>query len=119
MEVVVSGRDYPAELAERCGYINRAIQPEELTPFIDALAYQITSYPLESIALAKKAVVLALVNSIVEGLIEETHLFNQSCALSAAKERMAMFLQLGGQTRDGELDIIKVVDEYTRKIGDK
>ncbi len=119
MEVVLSGSDYPAEVAEKYGYINRALPPEEITLFVNNLAYQIASYPLELVALAKKAVLLALEKPIVEGLIEETHIFNQTCVSPSAKERMAMFLQLGGQTREGELDIFKVVDEYTKKLEKK
>ncbi|GAI80808.1 unnamed protein product [marine sediment metagenome] len=119
MEIVVGGMDYPAEIAEKYGYINRALPPEELTPFVEELAYRIASYPAETIALAKKAVLLALEKPIVEGLIEETHLFNLSCASAVAKERMSLFLQTGGQTREGELDIFKVVDKYTKQIEEK
>ena len=119
MEIVVSGMDYPAEIAEKYGYINRALPPEELTPFVEELAYRIASYPAETIALAKKAVLIALEKPVVEGLIEETHLFNLSCVSATAKETMSLFLQMGGQTRDGELDIFKVVDEYTKKIAEK
>ena len=119
MEIVVGGMDYPAEIAEKYGYINRALPPEELTPFVEELAYRIASYPAETIALAKKAVLLALEKPIVEGLIEETHLFNLSCVSAVAKERMSLFLQTGGQTREGELDIFKVVDEYTKQIEEK
>lgn len=119
MEIVLSGSDYPAELAERYGYINRALPPEEITPFVEELAYRIASYPAETIAAAKKAVLLALEKPVVEGLIEETHLFNLTCVSSAAKERMSLFLQIGGQTREGELKVSKWVDELTEKLEKK
>ncbi|MFW9874025.1 MAG: enoyl-CoA hydratase/isomerase family protein [Candidatus Thorarchaeota archaeon] len=119
MEIVLSGLDYPAELAEKYGYINRALPPEELTPFVEDLAYRIASYPAETIAAAKKAVLTALEKPVAEGLLEEIHLFNLTCVSAAAKERMSLFLQMGGQTREGELDIFKVVDEYTKKIQKK
>ncbi|GAF88934.1 unnamed protein product, partial [marine sediment metagenome] len=41
------------------------------------------------------------------------------CVSKVAKERMGLFLETGGQTREGELDIFKVVDEYTRKLEEK
>jgi len=116
MEIVVGGMDYPAEIAEKYGYINRALPPEELTPFVEELAYRIASYPAETIALAKKAVLLALEKPVVEGLIEETHLFNLTCVSPAAKERMSLFLQIGGQTREGELKVSKWVEELTEKL---
>jgi len=103
LEAVVGGGDFPAELAERYGYINRALPPDELTPFVEELAYRIASFPLESIALAKKAVLTALETPIVEGLKEEFYLFGQSCALPAAKERMNYFLEKNGQSREMEL----------------
>jgi len=119
MEVVLSGSDYPAELAERYGYINRALPPEEITPFVEELAYRIASYPAETIATAKRAVLLALEKPVVEGLIEETHLFNLTCCSSEAKERMSLFLEIGGQTRDGELEVSKWVKKLTEKLEKK
>jgi hypothetical protein len=41
-------------------------------------------------------------------LLEETWLFNQSCALAVGKARMKKFMELGGQTREGELDLPKM-----------
>ena len=119
MEIVVGGSDYPAELAERYGYINRALPPEEITPFVEELAYRIASYPAETIAAAKKAVLLALEKPVVEGLIEETHLFNLTCCSPEAKERMSLFLEIGGQTRDGELEVSKWVKKLTEKFEKK
>ena len=98
MKIILSRNDYSAELAENYGYINRALSPEGLTPFVEELAFQIASYPTETIALVKQAVLLALEKPMKEGLIEETYLFNQSCVLPVAKKRMNLFLQIGGQT---------------------
>lgn len=99
--------------------INRALPPEELTPFVEELAYRIASYPAETIAAAKKAVLLALEQPVKEGLLEEQHLFNLTCTSSAAKERMKLFLELGGQTREGELEVSKWVKELTNKLDKK
>ncbi|MFX1326244.1 MAG: enoyl-CoA hydratase/isomerase family protein [Promethearchaeota archaeon] len=119
MEVVLSGSDYPAELAERYGYINRALPSDEITPFVEELAYRIASYPAETIAAAKKAVLLALEKPIVNGLIEETHLFNLTCCSPSAKERMSLFLEIGGQTRDGELAVLNWIPELTKRLEKK
>jgi len=102
MEVILSGSDLSAELAERYGYINRAFPPKELNSFVKALAVRIASLPAETIALAKKAVLTALEQPIVEGLLEETYLFNQAVALPAAKQRMSLLLKMDGQSRDME-----------------
>ena len=119
LEIVVGGSDYPAELAERYGYINRALPPEEITPFVEELAYRIASYPAETIAAAKKAVLLALEKPVEEGLLEEQDLFNLTCTSPAAKERMKLFLEIGGQTREGELEVSKWVKKLNENLEQK
>ncbi len=114
LEVILGCDDIPADRAERYGYINRALPPEELTPFVERLAYRIASFPAEAIALAKASVNAAEL-PIIEGLTEESHYFNQSLALQAAKERMARFIALGGQTREVELNMEDLPDKLAGK----
>lgn len=114
MEVVLGCADFSAEMAERYGYINRALDPDELTPFVEDLAYTIAAAPAEAIAFAKKAVLAAQELPLVEGLLEETHLFNQSAATPAAKQRMAGFMEMGGQTREVELDFSKMFNQISK-----
>ena len=102
LEVILGGDDVPAELAERYGYINRALPADEIGPFVARLAYRIASFPAEAIALAKAAV-QAAEPPVVDGLLEEAHCFNQAVATPEARARMAAFLAAGGQTRDVEL----------------
>ena len=108
LEVVLGCEDIPAELAERYGYINRALPPDELGPFVERLAYRIAGFSSDALRLAKAAV-NAADPSTEEGLLEEAHLFNQSVATGDARARMAKFLKLGGQTRDAELDLDALV----------
>jgi len=105
LEVILGCVDFSAELAEQYGYINRAFPPEELTPFVEKLAYRIASFPAEAIALAKVSVGAAELPTI-EGLMEEAHYFNQSVTTVAAQKRMAKFMKIGGQTREVELEPI-------------
>ena len=102
LEVVLGGDDFPAELAERYGYINRALPPDELGPFVERLAYRIAGFPPKAIALAKASVLSADLPT-PEGLLEEAHYFNQAVATEEARERMRRFLEMGGQTREMEL----------------
>jgi enoyl-CoA hydratase/carnithine racemase len=104
LEIILGCEDIPAELAERYGYINRALPPDELGPFVERLAYRIASFPADGIRLAKAAVNAAEL-PILEGLLEEAHLFSQSVATPAARARMARFMELGGQTRERELEL--------------
>ena len=110
LEVVLGCDDFPADLAERYGYINRALPPDEIGPFVERLAYRIAGFPAQAVALAKASVGSAELPT-VEGLIEEAHFFNQSVATDAAQKRMKKFLELGGQTREVELDLTDLVDK--------
>jgi len=101
LEIVLGCEDVPADLAERWGYLNRALPAEELGPFVDALARRIASFPAEAIALAKRAVDAAD-ETVVAGLLEEAHCFDLSVATPAARFRMAAFLAAGGQKPEVE-----------------
>jgi enoyl-CoA hydratase/carnithine racemase len=115
LEVILGSMDISAEVAERYGYLNRALPPAELRPFVEGLAYRIASFPAESIALAKKAVLAAAELPLIEGLIEESFLFNQSCALPAAKRLMKAFMDKGGQTHEVELDWDRLLSELAQE----
>jgi len=110
LEVILGCEDIHADLAERYGYVNRALPPEELGPFVERLAYRIASFPAEAIALAKASVNAAELPT-VEGLIEEAHYFNQSIGASGAQKRMAKFMELGGQTPEGEMDLNPLIEK--------
>ena len=109
LEAVLGCADFSAELAERYGWVNRALPAAELGPFVEALARRVASFPAQAIALAKTAVDAAELPT-VEGLLEEAHCFNQSLATRPAQERMARFLALGGQTAEVELELGRLVD---------
>ncbi len=56
MEAIIGGDDFTAELAERYGWINRALPDAALDGFVDALARRIASYDRPAIAAAKAIV---------------------------------------------------------------
>lgn len=109
LEIILGCDDFPAELAERYGYINRTLPPRELGPFVDRLAYRIASFPDEAIRLAKAAVNAADL-PIVEGFIEEAHFSNQAMVSATARRLMRKFLEIGGQSRQAELDLKGLID---------
>ena len=113
LEVILGCDDVPAELAERWGYLNRALPAAELGPFVERLAYRIASFPAEAIALAK-ACVDAASGPVDDGLIEEAWAFTKTTATRAAKERMAAFMAAGGQTPEMERDFPRLVEMLAR-----
>lgn len=56
LEVTLSSDDYPGELAERYGWVNRTLEDRELDGFVDILARRIASYDKESIAAVKQQI---------------------------------------------------------------
>lgn len=111
LEAILGCQDFDAATAERYGWVNRALPPDELGPFVDRLARRIASFPAEAIALAKRAVAAAEL-SPRDGLLVEAHAFNQTLATAAADRRMRWFLASGGQTPEVERDLAAMIDTY-------
>src|SRR5262245_36238715 len=113
LEVILGCEDFDAVLAERYGWINRALPAAELRPFVYALAQRIASFPREAIALAKRAIDAADI-TVREGLLEEAHLFNRTLASPEARERMDAFVTSGSQNPETELDLAAVLARLAR-----
>jgi enoyl-CoA hydratase/carnithine racemase len=113
IEIIMAGVDMTAEEAERWGYLNRALPAGEIGPYVMNLAKRIASFPVEAVKLAKQAINSAT-KPLAEGLQDESYLFQQLIRTKSGRRNMEKFLQIGGQTRDGELRI----DELNRKLGE-
>src|SRR6202140_2897430 len=105
LEVLLGCNDLSAELAERYGYINRALPAEELTPFVVKLAPRIASFPAHAIAHAKAAVDTGAFGSMAEGLLVEAHESDLSAASEVTQARVTEALKSGAETYEGELEI--------------
>ncbi len=102
MELILAGDDLDAETAERWGYLNRIYAPGEIGPAVEKLARRIASFPAEAVRLAKQSINQSD-RPLLEGLFEEAYLFDQTLRTDGAKRNMRKFLEIGGQTREGEL----------------
>lgn len=105
LEVLLGCNDFSAELAERYGYINRALPADELTPFVENLAHRIASFPAHTIAHVKAAVDQGALSSLEEGLLVEAHESDLSVASEVTQARVAEALRVGAETYDDELDL--------------
>jgi enoyl-CoA hydratase/carnithine racemase len=101
LEVILGCIDIDAATADAWGYVNRALEPEQLRPFVDTLAARIASFPPETVAAAKRSVDAA-VGDLLPGLCIEDQLFRETLTGPAAAERMRAFMDNGGQTREIE-----------------
>lgn len=110
MEVILGAEDLDAETAERWGYLNRIYAADEIDDKVRALAERIASFPVEAIKFAKQSINNAA-GPLEEGLAEESFLFQQLIRTPEARSKMQKFLDTGGQTRDGELQLKTLVDQ--------
>ncbi len=101
LELILGCGELDAATAERWGWLNRALPPAELRPFVDRLARRIALFPAPAIAAAKRAT-LASDPSWERGLLLESHLFQVLLRTKEAPAAMRRFLELGGQTREVE-----------------
>jgi enoyl-CoA hydratase/carnithine racemase len=112
LEMILGCDELDAATAERWGYLNRALPPDELRPFVDRLARRIASFPARAIALAKQSA-LGAEPAWDAGLIEESHLFQTLIRTPEAPALMRRFLDLGGQTREVERRLGELAGELT------
>ena len=106
MEVILGGMDMDAETAEKWGYLNRCFSSKSaLEAHVDMLAKRIASFPPSAVIRAKQSILNALEMPTEEALLEESHLFAQTMRFPEATACMSAFLEVGGQTRAGELKL--------------
>ncbi len=110
LEVMLSADDYDAEMAERYGWINRALPADALGDFVSSLAHRIASFPP-----AGQAVVKDRINAIalapVEDFRHDSDLFGEGVRAPEAQKRIAAAMKHGLQTRDAELALARTLGE--------
>ena len=101
LETILGCDDIDAATAEAWGWVNRALPPTELWSFVRRLAGRIAGFPPHALAEAKASVLRADAD-IARHLLDEGAAFARANADPAARHAMERFLELGGQTADGE-----------------
>lgn len=112
LEVMLGCDDIDAATAAHWGWVNRALSPDQLWPFVDRMARRIASFPPHAVAAAKAAVVRSE-KEIDADLLAEAAAFNATLGQQDAIDAMRRFLEQGGQTRDGELRLGELAGEIS------
>ncbi len=110
LEVMLSGQDYDAELAERYGWINRALPASALADFVSALAHRIAAFPAAGHVVIKDRV-NAITLAPVEEFRRDSDLFGTVMRAPEAQARTQAALQRGFQTRDAEMNLARLLGE--------
>ncbi len=105
MEAILGADDFCAELAERYGWINRALPDADLDAFVGRLARRIASFPAEAVRSAKR-VLNEMTLPAADAIRADARRFHQLVTSDTAKNRTAALFAQGLQTRGPlELDL--------------
>jgi len=110
LEVMLSAQDYDAALAERYGWINRAMPDETLDEFVRSLAHRIAGFPAAGLVAVKDRV-----NDIslatVESFRRDSDLFGEGMRTPEVEQRMQAAIDRGFQTRDAEMALGRLLGD--------
>jgi enoyl-CoA hydratase/carnithine racemase len=103
-EIILGADDFNADEAVAYGWVNRALEPDALAPFVERLARRIASFPAATIIRAKRTIQTIAEADLERDLLTEQRAFDQLMSDTASErvQRMRRFLDRGVQTREGE-----------------
>jgi enoyl-CoA hydratase/carnithine racemase len=109
LEIVLGCADVSGDEAAAIGYVNRVVSDDDIEDTVRTLAARVARLPRHAIAAAKRAVDAAWPDP-TPGLVVEGQAFNEAREDPEAGRLMRTFLEIGGQTRDAELDVASLLD---------
>ena len=110
LEVMLGGEDFDTDLAERYGWINRALPARVLGDFVTSLARRIARFPAAGLTMVKKRVNESALAPL-EDFRLDSNLFGQLSGNAEAQDRFHAAFKRGFQTRAGELDLGRLVGD--------
>lgn len=118
-EILLGGEDFTADLAERYGYVNRAVPDAEFPDFVDAFAQRVSRF--EPLALAEvKRLVNAVSQPADDALTAEMDASAESVTRPALQGRVSEAIKQGLQQRsDTELNLGAYVGTLARTESSK
>src|SRR6202790_3568327 len=104
LEIVLSGDDFNADIAERYGWVNRTLDDDDLDSFVDALVRRLASFDRETLGAAKTQINRFGTPTATE-IQSSSDLFFPLLALPSAQARRAKIRNIGyGFPSDFELN---------------
>jgi len=109
LEMLLTGEDISGDLAERYGYVNRALPDAELDSFVDTMARRIAGFDKQAIAAIKRLVDIPTLPSDIE-IGAEWGAFLDSAHRPQAQQNLKRLMEMGLQTKP---DVEKRLPYYT------
>jgi enoyl-CoA hydratase/carnithine racemase len=112
LEIILGGALFDSEVAERYGWINRALPAADLDGFVDDLAARIAALPAGVAAAARQAVDAGTsTHDLSAGLVAEgAELAKAYPAPDSVVERLRAAVEGGAQGRESELELERALD---------
>jgi enoyl-CoA hydratase/carnithine racemase len=118
LEIVLSGDDFDADIAERYGWVNRTLDDDHLDSFVDTLARRLASFDRETLAVAKAQINRFGTPTAAE-FKSSNDLFFPLLALPSAQARRAKIRGIGyGFASDFELNFGRYLLKFGRTDDD-
>ena len=114
---MLSADDYDADLAERYGWINRALPAAELGDFVKSLAHRIATFPAMGHAVVKERV-NAICLPAVEDIRHDSDLFLEGTRTNEFQQLTQTAFRNGFQTRAAEMKLAQLVYDMQPKTED-
>ena len=119
LEIVLSGDDFDADIAERYGWVNRALDDKDLDSFVETLARRLVSFDRETLS-AAKGQVNRFGRPTATELQSSNDLFFPLLALPGAQARRAKVRDIGyGVPSDFELNFGQYLPGFGRTDDDE
>ncbi len=97
LEIILGAKDFDADEAEAFSTVNKALEPDEIGPYVEALAARIALWPSESINACKQAVYESVDRPIDDALKAEAYWLYQATSQTPALKRFAWADENGAQ----------------------
>jgi enoyl-CoA hydratase/carnithine racemase len=110
LEVMLSAEDYDALLAERYGWINRALPASMVGDFVRSLAHRIAGFPAAG-RVGLKDRVNAIALAPAEDFRRDSDLFIECMRDPESQRRFQAAMERGFQTRDAEMDLARMLGD--------
>ena len=114
LEVILSADDYGADVAERYGWINRALPAIALGEFVSSLAHRIAGFPAPGRAVLKDRI-NAIALAPADDFRRDSDLFVERARDSETQRRIRTAMGRGFQTHDGEMALPKMVADLAER----
>jgi enoyl-CoA hydratase/carnithine racemase len=119
LEIVLSGDDFDADIAERYGWVNRTLDDDDLDSFVDALARRLASFERETLGAAKRQINRFGTPTASE-LQSSNEMIFPMLALPDAQARRPKLRGIGyGDPSDFELNFGRYLPSFGRATSDE